>query len=1322
MGSTRQPDGLKVGTGNPLLQQVQAVVAPLGTAHTNSSSNHSSSSSSRPEETFPEYNRHLAWALEQDLAGVVGTRALYVAGGWGGWLSWGRFSMLGEMHSLLPRRYKKNLKGLVVLQHTPVLHSFFEFANLFLSPKFYRKLEFCDGVAELASKFPSEIIEVQGDETWTPPPLPPPPLQSAPRPASPLLRNGGTKGAAIKERSRRGSLDKNFSTSSAAASGTTMTTDPNTPSPVAAAPCTASSASRVTILGNTTPASGNIDAGTAVKIRKTRSGSSSSSGGTSSLPSASEAAAAALLAGGGGNAGRGVITTAAELFCDSPCWALEASALATPTQRERSYSSFGGRAFASVPVGGNTIIENHGISPSGSTGSFSAMRSQRTLGSAPTHFSYRRGSSTSGCWERGKGGGASGRNGGVSPTTPKGGTRHHRRSGFSTTTSTSSSLSSFSAAAAMAVPGERASPRPSPSPRGRGVITPRGTSGQRSSWGGSPCSGGGWRSGPTTPRQNGTTTVSFVAPSPGTPARKGPGWQARGGSSPLSKGHRHVTQEQQFSSCPGGGKAGGGSTAAAACNAIAKTAAGSGWVRPGFQLAAVASEATAAERSEGRGKVAASRKTKDHQHHHKYPKSPKMKNDGRAADTETTGSSLAGPGQGIDRRKRHLHTFNSGTRRSSSSQHDQHHREQHPKSPLSRPWSSSSIPSPNQLAALEREVEICSARVARTAGYVRFSVAAKAGGSGGGSGSGSRSGSSVFAAVDEDEEEMDFPPSPPSSGSTACGCASDGGGGADAAGRATDRDAKKTRTTDMPTTHNVNVNGNVNGNGNGNREVVAGGKSGAATGRATDKNGSAPADHPAPLRRAATGKTVAAAKSAWEKAGEGSAAAAGGVKSRGAGKVAQHLSTLARISPGIQALMANYDAAARPVTPGMKTPLSTTPAKPAGSAAPSKTAACGGGGSGGRGATSAGAASPDDREVFPAGAAKDAATPTPAVPQATSVFASTPAGGAMRDISVGVAGFASVFKSFEGRGAAAPVRTTPRSQQQQQQRRSKHRNDAGEIRCAMRGHRLSLKHALDAEAAAAAAGSAAKGQEVSVDRARDGRSRAGSSVQRRRSLSACSKDKVFGVPLIGLMQQGEQVPWVVKRFVDFLSKFGLESVGLFRLAGDGMDCADLRDALDNGKQVCWDPIDPIDEAEGSTGATDCASSSLMDVNMVAQLLKAFFRELPEPLVPFSAYSKVIAIAKAAGVADARWVQAMKSILWGIPIANYNCLRFLFEFLREVAMHSSTNRMTSENLAIVWAPNLLRPQDDDPFAVLRDLRFQIETVRWMVDCCDQLFDD
>lgn len=38
---------------------------------------------------------------------------------------------------------------------------------------------------------------------------------------------------------------------------------------------------------------------------------------------------------------------------------------------------------------------------------------------------------------------------------------------------------------------------------------------------------------------------------------------------------------------------------------------------------------------------------------------------------------------------------------------------------------------------------------------------------------------------------------------------------------------------------------------------------------------------------------------------------------------------------------------------------------------------------------------------------------------------------------------------------------------------------------------------------------------------------------------------MFGVPLVELMQltPGEDVPWVLKRFVGFLSKFGLEVSG-----------------------------------------------------------------------------------------------------------------------------------------------------------------------------------
>lgn len=44
-------------------------------------------------------------------------------------------------------------------------------------------------------------------------------------------------------------------------------------------------------------------------------------------------------------------------------------------------------------------------------------------------------------------------------------------------------------------------------------------------------------------------------------------------------------------------------------------------------------------------------------------------------------------------------------------------------------------------------------------------------------------------------------------------------------------------------------------------------------------------------------------------------------------------------------------------------------------------------------------------------------------------------------------------------------------------------------------------------------------------------------------------------------------------------------------------------------KVCWDP-----DTKGVQGGE--GGLPLTDVNMVAQLLKAFFRELPEPLIPF----------------------------------------------------------------------------------------------------------
>ncbi|CAM9793860.1 unnamed protein product [Chrysoparadoxa australica] len=199
--------------------------------------------------------------------------------------------------------------------------------------------------------------------------------------------------------------------------------------------------------------------------------------------------------------------------------------------------------------------------------------------------------------------------------------------------------------------------------------------------------------------------------------------------------------------------------------------------------------------------------------------------------------------------------------------------------------------------------------------------------------------------------------------------------------------------------------------------------------------------------------------------------------------------------------------------------------------------------------------------------------------------------------------------------------------------------------------------------------------------------------------------------------QGLLVPWVVKRCICYLSAGDrMRSVGIFRVSGDPYELQRLKGAVNGAAQVVWDESKPPRKREGSQGLVH-----IRDINTVAQLLKAYLRELPDPVIPFEVYPQIIAVARAAEDANEKWENAVRSILWSIPSAHYNILRYLFCFLGRVAA-CPDNRMTSENLAIVFAPNLIRPRDPDPFVTLRDLKFQTDTVIWLLERCGTVFND
>lgn len=95
-----------------------------------------------------------------------------------------------------------------------------------------------------------------------------------------------------------------------------------------------------------------------------------------------------------------------------------------------------------------------------------------------------------------------------------------------------------------------------------------------------------------------------------------------------------------------------------------------------------------------------------------------------------------------------------------------------------------------------------------------------------------------------------------------------------------------------------------------------------------------------------------------------------------------------------------------------------------------------------------------------------------------------------------------------------------------------------------------------------------------------------------------------------------------------------------------------------------------------------------NVHVAANLLKLFFRELPEPLFTTRLYHEFI---NAIRLNDDEYQQvALIKILDQLPVDHRRVLLYLFDHLIRVSEHSNKNMMHLENLAVVFGPTLMRP--------------------------------
>ncbi|XP_012280857.1 rho GTPase-activating protein 32 isoform X2 [Orussus abietinus] len=212
--------------------------------------------------------------------------------------------------------------------------------------------------------------------------------------------------------------------------------------------------------------------------------------------------------------------------------------------------------------------------------------------------------------------------------------------------------------------------------------------------------------------------------------------------------------------------------------------------------------------------------------------------------------------------------------------------------------------------------------------------------------------------------------------------------------------------------------------------------------------------------------------------------------------------------------------------------------------------------------------------------------------------------------------------------------------------------------------------------------------------------------RRRLKQSGILKERVFGCDLgEHLLNSGQDVPTVLTCCAEFIENHGLVD-GIYRLSGVTSNIQRLRHAFD----------------EDRVPALHSDESILQDIHSVASLLKMYFRELPNPLCTYQLYSTFVGAVQAN--TDAERLRRMRDTVRKLPPPHYRTLEYLMRHLVRVAARGAETGMTPRNVAIVWAPNLLRCKELEVggVAALQGVGVQAVVTEFLVCYAELIFGD
>uniref|UniRef100_UPI00358F1886 rho GTPase-activating protein 12-like n=1 Tax=Myxine glutinosa TaxID=7769 RepID=UPI00358F1886 len=196
------------------------------------------------------------------------------------------------------------------------------------------------------------------------------------------------------------------------------------------------------------------------------------------------------------------------------------------------------------------------------------------------------------------------------------------------------------------------------------------------------------------------------------------------------------------------------------------------------------------------------------------------------------------------------------------------------------------------------------------------------------------------------------------------------------------------------------------------------------------------------------------------------------------------------------------------------------------------------------------------------------------------------------------------------------------------------------------------------------------------------------------------REQVFGCPLDTLCErEASTVPAFVQQCISAVEKRGLDIDGIYRVSGNLSVIQKLRFYVDHEEEL------------------DLSQSQWEDIHVITGAFKMFFRELPDPLFTHATFDQFVDAIKIKDYSHR--LKCIKNAVKALPRENQDTMKTVFSHLINVMAHGSQNRMSSQNLAIVFGPTLLRPESD-PVNMAVNTVYQNQIVDFILYSYDVIF--